>query len=75
MPYCHICLNTKRDEIFPYCLWETGEYRTPDGDLNYKHHKFLYRCYHSHGHEYPGLVFFDVFTGMNIHLSMSEQPR
>ncbi len=73
LPYCHICLNTNQDEIFPYYFWVSGEYETPEGDLNYKQHRFIYRCKQSHGHEYPGWVFFDVLTGMDIHLGL-ESP-
>lgn len=72
LPYCHICLNTSKDELFAYAAITQ---KMPNNHNRKFHTRFIYRCKQSHGHEYPGWVFFDVFTGMDIHLSTSEQPR
>lgn len=80
LPYCHICLNTNKDELFAYAVTvkkveNNQEFHLAKGTVVDYETKFIYRCKQSHGHEYPGWVFYDVFTQADIHLSISEQPR
>lgn len=60
VPYCHLCLNQNRDELFPYSFIEFGT----DDNSNAK---FIYRCRTHHGHD-RGWELCDIFTGNIITL-------
>jgi len=60
IPYCHICLNKNRHELFPYSVVNFGS----DAEANIK---FVYRCCYSHGHD-QGWELVNVLTGMPVHL-------
>jgi hypothetical protein len=60
VPYCHLCLNQNRDELFPYSLFDFGE-----GDNS--NVRFIYRCRHHHGHD-KGWLLWDIFRGETVKL-------
>ncbi len=60
IPYCHVCGNEDREELFPYSFFNFGT----EDDTNAR---MIYRCRHHHGHD-RGWILFDIFTGVEVTL-------